>query len=357
MALRTEADVVRTLSSGSYPLASLYALCEAAGEEVVGRDGGHDRVQDGQERWQRRVRGALVALRRVGAAEAVGHGVWAIRGTRERPLGAVLVLLPRDPGRVELVLGEASEMLRRLDEPAALIVADPPWGLGVGRGVKEDTGARVYARDDSEVVPGYVDVDPGEYREFTGRWVSAAADALQPGGYLAAVSGPQQAGRIQVCAEDAGLTYVNRIIARRPFPLPTTRRFGHAHSEVTLFCRGPLESARRHFTVPEDLPRARSGAAYPQDVWDDVPPVQRQGLRRYRNALAPLLVRRLVLSLSRLGDLVADPFLGSGTTLLVCLEEGRRFVGCDVNPEALRFAMARALDELLCPGGQGALAL
>jgi hypothetical protein len=74
MALRTEADVVRTLKSGSYPLSAIYAACAQAGDDVVARDGGHEKLVDYQERWQRRVRGALQTLRRAGMADAVGHG-------------------------------------------------------------------------------------------------------------------------------------------------------------------------------------------------------------------------------------------------------------------------------------------
>jgi DNA modification methylase len=357
MALRTEADVVRTLKSGSYPLSAIYAACENAGDEVIGRQGGHQKLVDYQERWQRRVRGALQTLRRAGMADAVGHGVWAIHGTEEEPTGAVLVLLPHDPGRMELVLGEAHEILAHLEEPATLVIADPPYALGVGRGDDEDTGARVYQRNDNKVVSGYVDWDPEEYRERTTQWVQAAAQALRPGGYLAAISGPSRTGWIQVAGEDAGLTYVNRVVVKRPFALKTTRRFAHAHNEVTIFCRGPLTSSKREFVIPADLPKARNGADYPLDFWDDVPKEERHGLLRYNNALPSVLVRRLVRSLSAVGDLVCDPFLGSGTSLLVCLQEGRRFVGGDVNALALRFSMARSLDEWLCPEGQGTLAL
>jgi DNA modification methylase len=357
MALRTEADVVRTLKSGSYPLSAIYAACAEAEPELIARDGGHEKLVDYQERWQRRVRGALQTLRRAGMADAVGHGVWAIHGSSQQPTSALLVLLPHDPGRMELVLGEAHQILDRLDEPATLVIADPPYALGVGRGYSEDTGERVYQRCDDQMVPGYVDWDPAEYRERTSQWVLAAARALRPGGYLAAISGPSRTGWIQVAGEDAGLTYVNRIVVKRPFALRTTRRFAHSHHEVTVFCRGPLTSSKRAFTIPDDLPKARNGADYPLDFWDDVPKEERQGLRRYNNALPSLLIRRLVQSLSAVGDLVCDPFLGSGTSLLVCLQEGRRFVGGDVNPEALRFSMARSLDEWLCPAGQGALAL
>jgi DNA modification methylase len=46
------------------------------------------------------------------------------------------------------------------------------------------------------------------------------------------------------------------------------------------------------------------------------------------------------------GDLVADPFLGGGSTAVACLKTGRRFYGGDLNPHALRLAVARILAEV-----------
>jgi DNA modification methylase len=296
------------------------------------------------------VRGALQTLRREGAARRLGPSVWILDGAPAAPRRAVLVSLGGTHGDVELRLAQAADLLAQLDEPAALVCTDPPYGLGVGRGARHDTGQRTYARDGSAVVGGYVDVDPAAYREFTAEWVSAAAAALAPGGYLAAVTGPQQAAWVQVAAEDAGLTYVNSIAVGRVFALRTTRRFAHAHWTVTVMCSGPLSSGRRTFTTPPDLPKARSGVDYPLDLWPigDVGRADaRPGALRYPNTLPVKLVDRLVGALTRPADarsgrdLVCDPFVGGGTTALVALRRGLRFVGGDVNPAALSFTAAR----------------
>jgi methylase of polypeptide subunit release factors len=352
MALRTEADVVATLEAGTYPLPALYGV--VAAEADVARDRGHDRVQDGQPRWQRRVRCALQHAKRTGRARQAGRGVWAITdGTVGRPVRALLVLLTAAPTQLELALVDAATLLGRVEEQVSLVLADPPWALD--RGQPGGVDQRVYVRDHQRVVGGYEDVSPAEYAEFTQRWVRAAAAALRPGGYLAAITGPQQAARVQVAAADAGLSYVNAVVVRRPFALRSTRRFAHAHLVVSLLAVGPPDSPLRYFASPPDLPKARSGRDYPLDWWPDIPKYERAGLLRYDNALHPRLVRRIVLATTRpteqtpdgLGELVADPFVGSGTAALVCLQEGRRFVGGDVNPAALRFTMARLLAEHL----------
>ena len=354
---RTERDLL-TATAGIYTLEQIYAAVEAAGAEVTSRDDG-DRLVHGvsDTRWKRRVRGALQTLKREGTARRAGDSVWIIDGIPAAPHAAVLVSLSGTHRDVELRLARATDLLAGLDEPVALLCCDPPYGLGVGSGAA-DTGARVYQRDPTRVMPGYVDVEPSAYREFTTEWVSAAAAALRPGGYLAVVTGPQQAAHVQVAAEDAGLTYVNSLAVGKVFALRTTRRFAHAHWTVTLMCRGPLTSARRVFTAPADLPKARSGRDYPLDLWEigsvgraDV----RSGELRYPNSLPVVLVDRLVGALTRPAgpdltpDLVCDPVLGGGTTALVALRRGLRFIGGDVNPAALAFSASRLSRALAGP--------
>src|SRR5690606_8676913 len=129
---RTEADLLRSLETGTYTLSELYRLAEDAG--LADRAGGRERIQDRQERYKRRVRSALQHLRRQGRAERLvaGKAAWLIEGGVTQPRHALFVWLPRDQSQIELVLGPAVEILRQSPEPIDLIVADPPWALGRG---------------------------------------------------------------------------------------------------------------------------------------------------------------------------------------------------------------------------------
>lgn len=342
--LRNEADLIRTLKHGTYTLTDLYRLAEETG--LADRPGGRKRIQDGKEQYRRRVRSALYAEQRAGRVRrADGEACWLVEGSPQRPTRALFVWLPGDPTQAELVLGRATDVLSRADEPIDLIVADPPWALGRGRA---DSGyQRTYARDHGLVVEGYVEVDPDQYADFTAEWIAAAAAALRPGGYLAAVTGAQQSARVQVAAEEAGLVYVNSIVVKRQFGMYCTRRYVHQHHRITLMTAGPLDSARRVFSRPAEMPRGRTGEIYATDVWDDIPEERRRKLLRYDNALPVALASRVVRSTTNEGDLVADPFLGSGTTMVACMNERRRFYGGDENPNSLRFAMGRVLAEVI----------
>ncbi|SCL36367.1 DNA-methyltransferase [Micromonospora aurantiaca (nom. illeg.)] len=343
--LRTEADLLRTLERGCYTLPELYRLAEQAG--LADRADGRRIIQDGQAQYKRRLRSALHAFKRQGRARPAGTGkaAWLIEGSTTRPHRALLIWLPADPSHVELVLGAAATVLREADEPIDLIVADPPWALG--RGDHRSAYRRTYGRNHDQVMPGYVDVDPAEYAAFTSEWIGAASAALRPGGYLAVVTGAQQAARVQVTAEDAGLTYVNSIAVARRFGLYSRRRFVHQHHRVTLLCKGSLTEPARVFHLPPEMPQGRTGQIYATDLWTDIPEQRRRNLLRYDNSLHPALVSRVIRATTDLDHLVADPFLGSGTTAIAALQDGRRFYGGDLNAESLRFTMGRILAEVV----------
>lgn len=343
--LRTAADLVRTLGAGTYRLQDVYRLAEQHG--LADRAGARDDAGDGQAKYKRDVRAALYAeeRRRRSRARRTDQATWLIDGTPEHPRRALFVWLPRDPGRLELVLGEATRVLAEADEPIDLVFADPPWALA--RGEQGAAYQRVYRRDRSKVMPGYQEVPDSRYTAFTAEWVAAAVAALRPGGYLAAVAGPQRAARIQCAAEDAGLTYVNSITVGRRFGVHSTRRLTHQHYVISLLTKGPLDSPRRVFHQLPEFPRGRNGGKYGVDVWDDIPAVNRVGLLRWDNMLHPMLPGRVIRLVTDAGDLVCDPFVGGGSTVEACLKTGRRFYGGDESEQALRFAMARLLSEVV----------
>jgi DNA modification methylase len=346
--LETETDLLRTLRSGTYTLDELYALCESAID--VSRDNGHAAVSDRHRTdsvWKHRVRGWLANAKSKGLAERVDRATWLIQGTAENPSRLVLLNAGGDLAGVELRVQDAVALLRSLDEPADLVLCDPPYALGRGAGHFAD--GHGYRRDQTKVLDGYVDVDASAYAEFSYRWISAAAAILRNGGQAAIITGPQQACHVQYAAEQAGLTWVSQIVARKVFPLMTSRRPSCAHWCVTVMCRGPLTNSKRVFNTPADLPKAASGADYPLDWWDSNGRADRPGLLRYDNALPLPLVSRLVHAFSDPGELVIDPMLGSGTTPIAAHLAARRFIGGDLNPAAVRFAAARLLEEHLWP--------
>lgn len=266
---------------------------------------------------------------------------------------------------LELAIVDAEDLLDDLaaDEvPIDLVFADPPWALGrcQSGNPRTDGSERLYAASrEGRMVGGYVDIEPDRYPDFTRRWIGAARRALEarPGAYLAVVTGPQQAARVQVEAEAAGLVFVSQVVAKKVFPLYSTRRPAFGHLVMTVTCSGPLTSRRRFFSASGTGQRSRSGQPSATTWWEDVGRPDRPGLLRYDNALPPALVRRTI-SMATKGPengggeweaLVVDPFTGGGETAVQCAALRRRFVGGDVNGAAVRFAAGRVLDEVVWP--------
>ena len=82
---------------------------------------------------------------------------------------------------------------------------------------------------------------------------------------------------------------------------------------------------------------------YIENLWDDVPPLHHAGERKYSYPTQkPLkLYKRMIKAASRKGGMVLDPFCGSGTTLVAAQQLGRKYMGCDLNADAVKIAKKR----------------
>ena len=102
--------------------------------------------------------------------------------------------------------------------------------------------------------------------------------------------------------------------------------------------------ARIFGSVPVDNGAARIGTGkVVEDWWTDIPVAARFGgeYQGYPTQKPLAVAERIIRASSNEGDLVADPFCGSGTTLVAAHKLGRRWWGCDINPQAVRLAERR----------------
>ena len=124
-----------------------------------------------------------------------------------------------------------------------------------------------------------------------------------------------------------------------------TNTFAAPRGEVTPAMRAKY----RHIDEVGERYMHAHGRRYPlrggkrlDDVWEIATIAPTSGERVGYPTQKPLaLLERIVLAASNAGDVVLDPFLGSGTTAVAALAHGRRFRGCDRSPEAIRVASAR----------------
>ena len=203
-----------------------------------------------------------------------------------------------------------------------LIVTDPPFAI-------DFKAKRLnYNRSGKNVLDGYQEIPEAEYNEFTRCWISEAARILSPTGSMYIFSGWNRLRDILEGIEAAGLTTINHLIGKYQFGVYTKRKYVTSHYHILFVVRDPKQYTFNKIDH------------YPEDVWV----INREywkGKKKTPTKLPAELVKKILLYSSNPGDLVLDPFLGSGTVAAVARAEGRHFLGFEVVPEYCNFARAQ----------------
>ncbi len=222
-----------------------------------------------------------------------------------------------------------------------LVVTDPPFAIDF-RPRRSN-----YNRRGSRVLDGYSEVSSVDYYEFTKRWMQLSSAALKESGSMYVFSGWNNLSDVLNAIRDVKLTVVNHIIWKYQFGVVTKKRYVTSHYHCLFVCKD--DSKRRfypysRFSKDERTPEGRSlHYRDKEDVWQ----INREywrGSKKTPTKLPAELIRKILAYSSRKGDVVMDPFLGSGQVAVVAKSEGRRYVGFEIVPEYYRFAKSR-LDE------------
>lgn len=215
-----------------------------------------------------------------------------------------------------------------------LVFADPPFNIGY-------------------VYDNYTDDMPNaEYVEWSRQWMAACQRILKADGSFYIAIGDDFAAEIRVLGRQLGLHLRNWIIWHYTFGQNARTKFSRAHTHIFYFTKDAKKftfndrllrfPSARH-TEYQDL-RADPLGRLPDDVWDEFPRVcgtfkERAGFHGCQ--MPEALLMRIVMASSRPGEIVLDPFNGSGTTAAAAKRLGRRYVGIDLSPEYVKHSRAR----------------
>ena len=228
--------------------------------------------------------------------------------------------------------------LRVQEKSVDLIITDPPFGIGFG-GKKAN-----YNRTAGNVLEGYAEVKKENYRDFTLNWMQAAKQALKPSGSMYVFSGWNNLGDVLYGLDTLGFKTVNHIIWKYQFGLVTTRKYVTSHYHLLYVC---LDDKKRKFFPYKRHSRlektGNGGSAHykdKEDVWD-IPRENWTGSVKTPTKLPAEVIRKILCYSSEPGDLIMDPFLGSGQVPVVSKEEGRLYTGFEVSAPIFDFAQER----------------
>jgi site-specific DNA-methyltransferase (adenine-specific) len=230
-------------------------------------------------------------------------------------------------------------MARHLpDASVDLVITDPPFGIGF-----QATRAN-YNRKRGRVLSGYQEVQGSDYLSFTRAWLSEVKRVLKPSGSLYLFSGWNYLKEILIAMDDLEFNIVNHLIWKYQFGVVTKRKYVTSHYHV-LFA-GIDEKQRKFYPFSRFEKSARhpeGGSAHyrdKEDVWD-IPREYWNGAVKTPTKLPAALVRKILTYSSQPGDVVLDPFLGSGQVAVVSKMEGRQYVGFEIVPEYVDFIRQR----------------
>jgi len=229
-----------------------------------------------------------------------------------------------------ILVGDTVEQLKKLaDQSVDLVFADPPYNLQLGGELLRPNNSAVDGVDDHW--------DQFEslkaYDAFTRAWLAECRRVLKPTGSLWVIGSYHNIFRVGAILQDLGFWILNDVIWRKVNPMPNFRgtRFTNAH-ETLIWC-APDEKARYTFNyesmkVFNDDKQMRSDWEIPLCTGPER--LKDQGGRKLHPTQKPeVLLQRVLISTSKPGDLVLDPFFGTGTTGAVAKRLGRRWIGID----------------------------
>lgn len=232
-----------------------------------------------------------------------------------------------------------------------LIFADPPYNLQLGGDLHRPNNSKVDAVDD--------EWDQFEnlkaYDDFTHGWLKAARHTLKDDGSIWVIGSYHNIFRVGAILQDLGYWILNDVIWRKSNPMPNFRgrRFTNAHE--TLIWAAKSRDSKYCFNyetmknLNEDL-QMRSDWFIPLCTGSERLKDE-NGQKAHPTQKPEALLYRVILASSREGDVVLDPFFGTGTTGAVAKMLGRRYIGIERDKGYLKHATKRL--EAIQPLGDG----
>lgn len=213
------------------------------------------------------------------------------------------------------------------DESVDLVFTDPPYGID---GDELDVH---YHRDESKVVPGYIDVPLSQYAQFSLDWIRECERVLRPGGSMYIVSGYTNLHHILNALHSTSLVEINHVIAQYSFGVSTKNKFVSSHYHVLFWAKPDRGQKKRTFNSNWKYTDQKD-SYHDRLTVQSMPRDYKPGQVRNKNQLSEDFIEKFIKYSSNRGDTVLDCFGGGLTTGRTALRWGRNFVGFELNKNA-----------------------
>ncbi|HEY6579287.1 MAG TPA: site-specific DNA-methyltransferase [Rhizomicrobium sp.] len=239
--------------------------------------------------------------------------------------------------------GDCVELMNTLPQKSCdLVFADPPYNLQLEGELRRPDNSRVDAVDDHwDRFASFA-----EYDRFTRAWLGAAHRVLKDAGALWVIGSYHNIFRVGAILQDLGFWILNDVVWRKSNPMPNFRgrRFTNAH-ETLIWCM--KSRGQKSYTFNYEAMKAMNDELQMRSDW--TLPIcsggerlkDANGAKAHSTQKPEALLHRVIVASTKPGDVVLDPFFGSGTTGAVARRLGRRFIGIERDPSYARLARMR----------------
>jgi modification methylase len=227
--------------------------------------------------------------------------------------------------------GDCVEVLRSLpDASVDMVFADPPYNLQLGGDLLRPDNSKVDAVDDDwDKFDSFA-----EYDAFSRAWLSECRRVLKPEGSIWVIGSYHNVFRLGAAIQDLGFWVLNDIIWRKSNPMPNFKgtRFTNAHETLIWAARS---REQKRYTFNYDALKAFNEDTQMRSDWTlalctgEERLKDEEGKKAHPTQKPEALLHRVLLAATRPGDVVLDPFFGTGTTGAAAKRLGRRFVGIE----------------------------
>ncbi|MBI4245291.1 MAG: site-specific DNA-methyltransferase [Planctomycetes bacterium] len=224
-----------------------------------------------------------------------------------------------------------------------LVITDPPFAIDFK--AKRSN----YNRTASRVLEGYTEIPRGKYYEFTINWIKVVYRVLKESGSMYVFSGWNNLKDILNALDEVGFTTVNHIIWKYQFGVVTKRKFVTSHYHCLYVCKNDNKRIFFPYARYEKNSKDRGGGSLHYEDKEDVWVIKREywnGDQKTPTKLPAELIEKILHYSSKEGDIVLDPFLGSGQVAVVSKMLKRHYIGFEIVKEYYEFAKKRLENNL-----------
>ena len=242
----------------------------------------------------------------------------------------------------EIVVGDCIPILNGLPAGSVdMVFADPPYNLQLENELLRPNNSVVDGVDEAwDRFDGFADYD-----RFSEAWLTAARRALKDDGTLWVIGSYHNIYRVGARLQDLGFWILNDVVWRKTNPMPNFRgrRFTNAH-ETLIWCARDKDA---RYTFNYAAMKALNDELQMRSDW--LIPIcsggerlkDGEGRKAHPTQKPEALLHRVILAATRPGDVVLDPFFGTGTTGAVAKRLGRRFIGIERDADYAAVARTR----------------